>query len=200
WDWAFRDHRKILVVDRRMGFTGGMNIGVEYGSSVRSRRRTQGRTWRDTQVRVQGPTAWEMAIVFGEGWVRSGGAPLDLPPLTAKEKPGARILTLDTRPGRGTDELASIMTSVVAAARKRVWITNAYFAPRRGAIDRLEQAVRRGVDVRLLVPGLSDVPLVRHAAHGYYRPLLECGIRIFEYQDAILHAKSLVADDLVGVV
>jgi cardiolipin synthase len=200
WDWAFRDHRKILVVDRQIGFTGGMNIGVEYGSSRRSHKRTQGRTWRDTQVRIQGPTAWEMAIVFGEGWVRAGGAPLDLPPLTAEELPGARVLTLDTRPGRGTDELASILTSVVSAARKRLWITNAYFAPRPAAIDRLEAAVRRGVDVRLLLPAVSDVPLVRHAAHGYYRTLLGCGVRIFEYEAAILHAKSLVADDLVGVV
>jgi cardiolipin synthase A/B len=200
WDWAFRDHRKILVADRRVGFTGGMNIGVEYGSSVLSRRRAQGHTWRDTQVRVEGPTAWEMAVVFGEGWARAGGAPLDLPPLTVTEVPGARILTLDTRPGRGTDELVSILTAVVAAARKRLWITNAYFAPKPRAIERLAAAVERGVDVRLLLPGLSDVPVVRHAAHGYYAALLEGRIRIFEYEGAILHAKSLVADDLVGVV
>ena len=201
WDWAFRDHRKILVVDRRIGFTGGMNIGVEYGSSRRSPRRARGpRSWRDTQVRVQGPTAWEMAIVFGEGWSRSGGGALDLPPLTAEDAPGARVLTLDTRPGRGTDELVSILTAVLAAARQRLWITNAYFAPRRRAIERLEAAVKRGVDVRLLLPGLSDVPIVRHAAHGYFQALLEGGVRIFEYQAAILHAKSLVADDRVGVV
>ena len=200
WDWAFRDHRKILVVDRAIGFTGGMNIGVEYGSSRRPSRATKGRTWRDTQVRVEGPTAWEMAVVFGEGWARAGGASLNLLPLTAVEAPGARILTLDTRPGRGTDELVSVLTAVVAAARKRLWITNAYFAPRRRAIERLRSAVGRGVDVRLLLPGLSDVPLVRHAAHGYYAALLSSGVRIFEYQAAILHAKTLVADDLVGVV
>ena len=100
----------------------------------------------------------------------------------------------------GTDELASILTAVLAATRKRLWITNAYFAPRRRAIERLEAAVDRGVDVRLLLPGVSDVPIVQHAAHGYFRALLECGVRIFEYQAAILHAKSLVADDRVGVV
>ncbi|HEY6929268.1 MAG TPA: phospholipase D-like domain-containing protein, partial [Thermoanaerobaculia bacterium] len=174
WDWAFRDHRKILVVDRRTGFTGGMNIGVEYGSSRRNQRKARGpRSWRDTQVRVQGPTAWEMAIVFGEGWARAGGAAIDLPPLIAEDAPGARILTLDTRPGRGTDELVSILTAVLAAARKRIWITNAYFAPRRRAIGRLAAAVQRGIDVRLLLPGVSDVPTVQHAAHGYYRALLE---------------------------
>ncbi|HEX7251517.1 MAG TPA: phospholipase D-like domain-containing protein, partial [Thermoanaerobaculia bacterium] len=102
--------------------------------------------------------------------------------------------------GRGTDELVSILTAVLAAARKRIWITNAYFAPRRRAIGRLAAAVRRGVDVRLLLPGASDVPTVQHAAHGYYRGLLEGGVRIFEYGAAILHAKSLVADDRVCVV
>ncbi len=201
WDWAFRDHRKILVVDRRVGFTGGMNIGVEYGSSRRAPRgRAAGHTWRDTQVRVEGPTAWEMAIVFGEGWERAGGSPLDLAPLTAVERPGARILTLGTWPRRGTDELASVLTAIVGAARRRLWITNAYFAPKPRAVERLAAAVQRGVDVRLLLPGVSDVPIVRHAAHGYYSALLAHGVRIFEFQAAILHAKTLVADELGAVV
>lgn len=200
WDFAFRDHRKILVVDRQTAFTGGMNIGVEYGSSRRSRRRARGHTWRDTQVRVEGPTAWEMAIVFGEGWQRAGGAPLDLPTLSESEGQGARILTLDTRPGRGTDEMASILSAIVAASRRRFWITNAYFAPKKGTLERLAAAVGRGVDVRLLLPGVSDVPLVRHAGHGSYRALLERGVRIFEYQSAVLHAKTLVADEQAAVV
>jgi cardiolipin synthase len=202
WDFAFRDHRKILVVDRRIGFTGGMNIGVEYGSSRRSPRkaRLRGHTWRDTQVRVEGPTAWEMAIVFGEGWERAGGAPLDLPPLSETEDTGARILTLDTRPGRGTDEMASILTAITSACRRRLWVTNAYFAPKKGALARLEAAVQRGVDVRLLLPGVSDVPLVRRAGRGYYGVLLERGVRIFEYGAAVLHAKTLVADEQAAVV
>jgi cardiolipin synthase A/B len=200
WNFAFRDHRKILVVDRRISFTGGMNIGVEYGSSRRSARQAkEHHAWRDTQVRVAGPTAWEMAIVFGEGWIRSGGTPIDLPPLIAAEAPGARILTLGTRPGRGTDELASILTAIVAAARKRVWITNAYFAPKERAIELLAAAVRRGVDVRLLLPGVSDVPVMQRAGRGYYTALLAGGVRVFEYQAAVLHAKTLVADDLVSV-
>ena len=200
WDGAFRDHRKILVVDRRIGFTGGMNIGDEYGSSRRSTRRTKGLSWRDTQVRVEGPTAWEMAVVFNEGWTHAGGAPVELAPLAAPDLPGARILTLDTRPGRGIDEKASVLTAIVSAARRRVWITNSYFAPGRRAVHTLTEAVRRGVDVRLLLPGHSDLPLVRHAGHGTFGELLSRGVRVFEYQPAILHAKSLVADDRVAVV
>jgi cardiolipin synthase len=198
WYQPFRDHRKILVVDRRMAFTGGMNIGEEYGSTSAS----LGEAWRDTHVRVEGPTAWEMALVFSEGWVHAGGEPLELPPLSAEEAqaPGTRILVLDSRPKRGQAESASAMSAIVGAARTRVWLTNAYFAPGWDAVRILGDAAQRGVDVRLLLPGKTDVPIVRHAAHGYYDRLLARGVRIFEYQTSILHAKSLTADGYVSVV
>ncbi|HWM91305.1 MAG TPA: phospholipase D-like domain-containing protein [Thermoanaerobaculia bacterium] len=198
WYQPFRDHRKILVVDRRVAFTGGMNIGEEYGSTSPNR----GETWRDTHVRVTGPAAWEMAVVFSEGWVHAGGEPLEIPPLPAEqaEGPGARILVLDSRPKRGQAESASALAAIVGAARRCVWITNAYFAPGWSAVRVLGQAAQRGVDVRLLLPGRTDVPIVRRAAHGYYERLLAKGVRIFEYQTSILHAKSLVADSYVSVV
>jgi cardiolipin synthase len=113
---------------------------------------------------------------------------------------GAKTLVLDSRPGRGYAETASVLAAVVGACRQRLWVTNSYFAPRRNAIDVLGRAAQRGVDVRLLLPGISDVPLVRHAGHGYFEQLLASGVRIFEYQPAILHAKTLVADDYVTVV
>jgi cardiolipin synthase len=198
WYQPFRDHRKILVVDRLMAFTGGMNIGEEYGSTSPNR----GETWRDTHVRVTGPAAWEMALVFSEGWVQAGGAPIELPALPAEEAeaPGTRILVLDSRPNRGQAESASALAAIVGAARRRVWITNAYFAPGWDAVRILGDAAQRGVDVRLLLPGRTDVPIVRRAAHGYYDRLLGRGVRIFEYQTAILHAKTLVADGYVSVV
>jgi cardiolipin synthase len=190
----FRDHRKILVVDGRTAFTGGMNIGDEYGSSLS----THGGPWRDTHVRVEGPAAWGMAIVFTEAWHAAGGSPIELEPL-APETGGVAILVLDSRPFRGTGEIASALAAIAAAARRRLWITNAYFAPRWRAIARLGEAARRGVDVRILLPGRSDVPLVRHAGHGHYAALLQRGVRIFEYQPAVLHAKTLVADDFVSL-
>lgn len=198
WFQPFRDHRKILVVDRRVGFTGGMNIGEEYGSP-RSR---PGEIWRDTHVRVEGPAAWEMASVFAEGWTRAGGQPFELEPLPAEEteSPGARILVLDSRPLRGASESAAVLAAAVAAARRSVWVTNAYFAPARLVLDILGDAAGRGVDVRLLLPGWTDVPLLRHAAHGYYAGLLARGVRIFEYGGHVLHAKSLVVDGYVSVV
>jgi cardiolipin synthase len=198
WYQPFRDHRKILVVDRRVAFTGGMNIGEEYGSTSAS----LGESWRDTHVRVEGPAAWEMAVVFSEGWVQAGGEPLELSPLPAEEAeaPGTRILVLDSRPNRGTAESASAMAAIVGAARQRVWLTNAYFAPGWNAVRILGDAAQRGVDVRLLLPGKTDVPIVRRAAHGYYDRLLARGVRVFEYQTSILHAKSLTADGYVSLV
>ncbi|MBI5383320.1 MAG: cardiolipin synthase [Verrucomicrobia bacterium] len=192
----FRDHRKIIVIDRRIAFTGGMNVGNEYGSS----RHNKNASWRDTHVRVEGPTAWEMALVFSEGWERSGGASLNLPPLAPTGTSGARTLVLDSRPGRGHGETAAVLAALVGAARKRLWITNSYFAPNRTAIRLLGQAAQRGVDVRLLLQGRTDMPVVRHAGRGNFRDLLASGVRIFEYQSAILHAKTLVVDDFVSVV
>jgi len=197
WYTPFRDHRKIVVVDRKVAFTGGMNIGEEYGSPAPK----PGTLWRDTHLRVTGPAAWEMAVVFSEGWLDAGGEPFEIDPLPVDgETPGARVLVLDSRYGRGQVEAASTLAAIVGAARRRVWITNAYFAPGRRAVSMLGAAARRGVDVRLLLPGQTDVPLARHAGHGYYSDLLARGVRIFEYQPAILHAKTLVADDFVSVV
>ncbi len=225
WYQPFRDHRKLLVVDRSIGFTGGMNIGVEYGSPSAPRRRRRrrrspereagqdggdggnggdrgDRPWRDSHVRVEGPAAWALAIVFSEGWEHAGGDPLELPPLAAVDAsaPGARVLVLDAQPLRGNREAAASLVAIAAAARRRLWITNAYFAPGHAAVRVLAQAAGRGVDVRLLLPGRTDVAVVRHAGHGYFGDLLRAGVRIFEYQAAVLHAKSLVADGHVAVV
>src|SRR5664279_3218981 len=167
-----------------------------YGSSHHSKNGP----WRDTDLRVEGPTAWEMALVFSEGWERSGGASLHLAPLTLTDASGARTLVLDSRPGRGHGETAAVLAALVAASRKRLWITNSYFAPNRMALRLLERAAQRGVDVRLLLQGRTDMPLVRHAGHGNFHDLLTSGVRVFEYQPAILHAKTFVVDDYVSVV
>ncbi|HVR96357.1 MAG TPA: phospholipase D-like domain-containing protein [Thermoanaerobaculia bacterium] len=197
WLLPFRDHRKILAIDRRVGFTGGMNIGEEYGSPDPEKK-----GWRDTHVRVTGPAAWGMVAVFCEEWGSAGGSPVHMEPIPAEvaEAPEARILVLESHPARGWREVAAVLAAIVGAARRYVWITNAYFAPGSIAIQVLGDAARRGIDVRLLLSGKTDSPLVRRSAHGHYADLLARGVRIFEYEANVLHAKSMVVDDQVAVV
>lgn len=244
-----RDHRKIVVIDRQVAFTGGMNIGEEYGSSIKS----HDDAWRDTFLRIEGSVARELAAVFAEGWDRAGGEQLPgleyvswsegvvIPPHGTLEAYGTRalrarvertvgrhrdrrrglrvrregvaidnppgagsagtVLVLDSRPGRGQRETLAVMSALVGAARERLWITTPYFAPPTRALTLLAASARRGVDVRLLLPGeRTDVPIVRHAAHGAYSGLLRAGVRIFEYQRATLHAKTCVVDGHASIV
>ncbi|MBY0490129.1 MAG: hypothetical protein K2R93_09845 [Gemmatimonadaceae bacterium] len=237
-----RDHRKLLVIDRTIAFTGGMNIGEEYGSSIRQHHDA----WRDTFVEVHGSVARELAAVFAEGWDRARGPALPglayvswsegivRPPgarpfgaralqtivkrTLAKRRRGRRVrrvpdatlapadgetmaFVIDSRPGRGERETLSVLAALVGAARERLWITTPYFAPPTQALRLLVLAAQRGVDVRLLLPSeRTDVPLVRHAAHGAYAMLLRAGVQIFEYQRATLHAKTLVVDGYASLI
>jgi cardiolipin synthase len=250
-----RDHRKLLVVDRRVAFTGGMNIAEEYGSSIRRHHDA----WRDSAVELRGTVAEELAAVFAEGWDRARGEPLPgleyvswadgvvhgpprverpfsaralsarvqwqvqsrLARRLARRRDRTRgrlvrrplgetgtpdgdepsVLVLDPRPGRAQRETLTILAALVGGARKRLWITTPYFAPPTRALRMLAAAAARGVDVRLLLPSArTDVPLVRHAAHGAYGMLLKRGVRIYEYAAATLHAKTLVVDDVVGLI
>ncbi len=270
--WPFsvlrRDHRKIVVIDRTTAFTGGMNIGEEYGSSIRRKpdvaHADWRAAWRDTLMCIDGATARELAAVFAEGWDRAGGPPLpgleyiswterdfdaappsDATTLSLKAPSSARRLrqkveraveravvrrmgarrdrtrgrrvkresgdalaegvpgavVLDSRPGRGQRELLAVLACLVGGARERLWITTPYFAPPTRALHLLRAAARRGVDVRLLVPGkYTDNAVVQHAAHGAYQTLLNAGVRVFEYERAMLHSKTVVVDGYASVI
>lgn len=244
-----RDHRKLLIIDRLTGFTGGMNIGEEYGTSIFRHRLLEQKdwraAWRDSFILLHGTAVRELAAVFAEGWDKAGGPPLPgleyvswaagsvRPPegwkngilsprlwqarwqrqiglhydrtrgrrvrphlhqyQTPEDTPGCVVLA--PRPGRAQKETLTVLAALVGATRRRFWITTPYFAPPTRALRYLAAAATRGVDVRLLLPGtLADIPILRHAAHGAYSQLLARGVRIFEYQKATLHAKTLVVD------
>jgi len=193
----FRNHRKIVVVDGRIGFTGGINVGTEY----LGRDPTLGK-WRDTHVRLEGPAALSLQTTFAEDWFSATGDLLDTARYFPPE-PGngdAVVGVVDSGPDRTWSPISYVYGQAIALARERVWITSPYFVPGPDLEMTLIGAALRGVDVRLLLPGISDSWLVQQAARSYYRRFLEAGVRIFEYKRGFVHAKTMVVDSWVGTV
>jgi cardiolipin synthase len=190
-----RDHRKLLLVDGLTAFVGGAGLTDEFAIADRTRQ-----PWRDLMVEISGPVVTDWQRVFGRTWRRSGGV-LELPdpPPCADIADGAdgRVALSEARE---RSVLANGVVRRIEAARTRAWIMSAYFVPSRRFRKALRVAARRGVDVRLLVPGpKTDHPWVRHAARRYYGKMLRNGVQIFEYQPRMLHAKMTVCDDWVSI-
>jgi cardiolipin synthase len=194
-----RDHRKILVVDGRVGFTGGINISETYRSSSRASLRKPGQEkkegWRDTQVRIEGPAAARLQRIFLDGWARQDCGPYAQAAYYPRvERRGDKtVRVVASEPGRGS-ELYTALLQAIGQAKKRVWLTYGYFAPDRGTLDTLIAAARRGVDVQLVLPGYSDFWAPVAAGRSHYDELLAAGIRIYEWREALLHAKTAVID------
>ena len=189
-----RDHRKLLVVDRRVGFTGGVNLGDEWAPES-----VGGGGWRDDTIRIEGPAAEQMCDIFDYGWRRivepqTVTRPRFRPPVETGDGTGSRVRVLANHYFRERRAIRQAYLRQIESAERSVCITNSYFVPD-GQIRRvLGRAVDRGADVRVIVPGTSDVRAVRHAARKLYGRLLEAGIQLFEWQGPILHAKTVVVD------
>ena len=189
--WLSRDHRKILTVDGRVGFVSGLCVGQAWiGDPARGIP-----PWRDTGVEVRGPAVREIEEAFAEMWALMGD-PLPHPSLvrtdgiaTAGETALRVVATVPNSAG-----LLRLDQLVAALARKRLWLTDAYYAGTPVYVQALRAAARDGVDIRLLVPSGTDIPLLRPLSRAGYRPLLEAGIRVFEWNGSMLHAKTAVAD------
>ena len=196
-----RDHRKILVVDGRVAMTGGVNIGDPWASAEEG-----GDGWRDDMIRIEGPAAAQMRDVFKETWqdlsergrVTSetgspeGGAP-SLPPPEATRSPTS-VRVLASHYGRARRAIRREYLAQIRRASSQIYISNSYFVPDRVVRRALANAVARGVDVRVLVPGRSDVAAVYWAGRRLYGGLLRAGVRIYQWQRTILHAKTAVID------
>jgi cardiolipin synthase len=192
WGWWRRDHKKILVVDGRVGFVGGMNIGDDYADPSAG-----GRGWRDTQARLRGPVVRQLQLAFMHTWRKAGGIELlqqrHLRDLGPQGEAPAVILTNGLR--RQRRQIHRAYLHALKRARDYIYITNPYFAPDIGIRRRLRSAARRGVDVRILLAGeSSDVLLATLAARHTYARLLRCGVRIFEWLQPTIHAKTAVVD------
>jgi cardiolipin synthase A/B len=190
-----RDHRKLLLVDGANAFVGGVGLTDEFALPGRP-----GQPWRDLMVEITGPVVADWQRAFERIWRRTGGQ-LGLPdPAPCPDFVDGADGRVALSEARERSMLANGVVRRIDAARSRAWIMSAYFVPSRRFRKALRRAARRGVDVRLLVPGpLTDHPWVRHAARRYYGKMLRNGVRIFEYKPRMLHAKMIICDDWVSI-
>ncbi len=188
-----RTHRKLLVVDGRVGFTGGLGIADLYLGHAQDKDH-----WRDGQFRVEGPVVCQLQAAFLDNWIETGGALLHgtdyFPPLDSAGSAWAQAV--HSSPGGGTENLRLMYLLAIASAGRTILIANPYFVPNTLAVEMLVAARRRGVNVEVLVPGpITDAGLVRRASRAKWGPLLEAGVRIYEYQPTMYHNKLMVVDD-----
>jgi cardiolipin synthase len=192
-----RSHVRGIVVDGRIGWTGGFGIDDKWYGDGRTNR-----SWRETNVRFEGPAVRQLQAAFAAAWAEATGvlftrnAGLDV-----HEDGTATAGLLFASPNIGTTQAERFYALSMAGARKTLYLTNAYFAPDRNFVDQLIEAARRGVDVRLLTAGpLTDVPIVRYAGRAWYDTLLSSGVRIYEWQPTVLHPKTFVVDGLWSTI
>jgi cardiolipin synthase A/B len=188
--WLRRNHRKSLVVDDRIGFVTGLCIAARWaGDPARGIP-----AWRDTGIEIEGPAVADLAHAFARTWVEAG--PREPEALPQREEIAAAgdisIRVIATEPA--TTGIYRLDTLIAALSRRTLWLTDAYFIGLPSYVQALRAAAMDGVDVRLLVPGASDLGIVKRLGTAGYRPLLEGGIRVFEWNGPMLHAKTAVAD------
>jgi len=200
-----RDHRKLMVVDGRIGFIGGVNISSVYssGSSPIAHRERDGGAaavpgWRDTHVRVEGPIVTHFQRLFMRHWVRHSTIALHgagyYPPLAAAGTQQVALAACDA--GRRRNPFYRALLGAIDAAQHRVLLTTAYLVPTRRLMRSLVNAARRGVEVHLLLPGISDFWAPLAAGRSHYGRLLRAGVHLHERHDTLLHAKTCVIDGL----
>lgn len=206
WRLTNRDHRKMLVVDGRVAITGGVNIAREYssGSSGRKDDGTGMEAWRDTDVRIEGPAVSEFRKLFLDTWRRKKGpAPPDaddVPVHTERLDRNDLVRVVGSTPGDGNRMTYIMYLAAFVHARNSINLTNAYFVPDQNTIEALTGAARRGVDVKIILPGGTDVPITRHAGRYHYTRLLKAGVKLYEHQSTVLHAKTAVIDGVWSTV
>ena len=194
----YRNHRRILVVDGRVGITGGSGTSGKWSGNGR-----QDGQWRDTDMRVEGPVAGQLQGAFAENWLEATGVALGGPdyfprPIEAKGDVESHIVR--SSPVGGSVEMYTMFLLAMAAARRTIYITNPYFVPDDKMIETLIQARQRDVRVVLLLPGAIDHNLVREASRSQFGRLFKAGIKVYEYRAALLHSKTMVIDSVWATV
>jgi cardiolipin synthase len=189
WAWSRRDHRKILTVDGQVAFTGGMNISRDQLSAQEG-----GQDWNDMHVRIEGPAAHELDRLFREVWFKETRESFPLLGSPEAHPVNSLVWVAANQEFLHRHRIRRAYLDALRAARREVCIANAYFIPDRGIRKALAAAARRGVSVRILVQGCSDHPGVWQAGRRTYDELLRRGVRLFEWQGAVMHSKAAVVD------
>lgn len=210
WDLNQRDHRKILVVDGRIAFTGGVNISKVYGKSSFLQRKHRAApprdakeaAWRDTHMQIEGPVVAEFQKLFLDTWRRKTGQALPDAGFFPPPKPAGNALVraIGSTPDDAGFTVYKTYLSAFAHADRSIHLTTAYFAPDRQTLQAMIDAARRGVDVRIVCPSFSDVGLMLYAGRSYYDELLAAGIKVYERKSAMLHAKTAVIDGVWSTI
>lgn len=198
WQPNNRDHRKILVVDGQVAFTGGVNISQSYSNSslFRVRHPEHGTVgWRDTHLQIQGPAVATLQAVFLQNWNAHAATPVAdaalFPPLAVAGNKSVRVVASEPH---GQMEIYSAYLEAIHAARRRIYLTCAYFVPDAAMLEALLDAAGRGVEVKIIVPGVPEGGMVFYASHARFETMLEGRIRLFQMRQAVLHAKTAVVD------
>lgn len=202
WDLNNRNHRKLMVVDGRVAFTGGINISSTYANSSLFRSKSKRANpdgskvgWRDTHVKIEGPAVAPLQYSFVNLWVQQEGGELPKAEYFPALAPvGDKLIRVLAANPEGDSSIYKALVVAITEAKKSIHITSAYFVPDQQIVDALSEAAKRGVDVKLVLPGVSDHSLIRYAGQGFYDQLLQAGVKIFELQIAVLHAKTAVID------
>lgn len=219
WDVNQRNHRKLLIVDGDTAFVGGINISGVYSSSGSSsfgsssskqkkekheerKQEKEQIPWRDTHIRIEGPVVSEFQKLFMTDWQEQQGEPLPSRNYLPKQKTkGEQVVrAIGSTPLQPYSQMYVTLISAINSAETSIYITNAYFVPDPQLKEALKNAAERGVDVRLILPGKTDSSLVWYASRSHYAGLLEDGVKIYERQDALLHAKTAVIDDVWSTI
>jgi cardiolipin synthase len=207
WNLHNRDHRKIIVIDGKVGFTGGINIDSTYESASTSRpgpQRGLEEGWRDTHIEIEGQAVAQLQDLFFESWQQAG--PKEELDRNEKYFPkiapaGHDLVTIVANDSESDDRsLYGTYLAAFKGAGKKLWLTHAYFAPNEDLLAAMIDAAERGVDVRLIVPSFTDSRVVLNATQATFTRLLKAGVKIYELKEALLHAKSVVIDGTVSII
>ena len=195
-----RDHRKLMIIDGRVGFTGGVNLADEYINKIHPYGK-----WKDCAIRLRGEAVWPMTVMFLSSWCFAENAEEDMetwrPDAFQQEAPTAGwVQSFADSPLDGEDIGAAAYQNLIHSARKRVWIMTPYLILDDGMINTLSVAAKTGIDVRIITPGVPDKKFVHAVTRANYEPLTQAGVRIFEYRPGFLHAKVCLSDDRYAIV